>query len=254
MSGGGFDVGCTSAKDARRAAGSRESSEKRVVDTLYLLPVFGVGGGGGGASSCAGGGAAALAFSRAVSEKFSRFNRATSLRKAASSLSSRRRIGDRTGVFVGFFTALRAAFAGRSGASGRGAFCAVWMMSAKGFATVARRSAICVFGLADKLQCLSGSGRPTQWQRRRTLLRRRRRGSLIWAHNCCRLVDATAARESQRWRITLVLCATAALELSIALSCTRQCKNARAQAKNIARPGKTLGKVVLRTCCPTGDK
>ena len=34
MSGGGFDVGCTSAKDARRAAGSRESSEKRVVDTL----------------------------------------------------------------------------------------------------------------------------------------------------------------------------------------------------------------------------
>ena len=34
MSGGGFDVGCTRAKDARRAAGSRESSEKRVVDTL----------------------------------------------------------------------------------------------------------------------------------------------------------------------------------------------------------------------------
>ena len=34
MSGGGFDVGCTNAKEARRAAGSRESSEKRVVDTL----------------------------------------------------------------------------------------------------------------------------------------------------------------------------------------------------------------------------
>jgi hypothetical protein len=34
MSGGGFDVGWTSANDARRAAGSRESSEKRVVDTL----------------------------------------------------------------------------------------------------------------------------------------------------------------------------------------------------------------------------
>ena len=141
MSGGGFDVGWTSAKEARRAAGSRESSEKRVVDTLYLLPVFGVGGGGGGASSCAGGGAAALAFSRAVSEKFSRFNRATSLRKAASSLSSRRRIGDRTGVFVAFLMALRAAFAGRSG-SGRGAFWAVSRMSAKGFATVARRSAV----------------------------------------------------------------------------------------------------------------
>ena len=34
MSGGGFDVGCTKAKEARRAAGSRESREKRVVDTL----------------------------------------------------------------------------------------------------------------------------------------------------------------------------------------------------------------------------
>ena len=34
MSGGGFDVGWTSANDARRAAGSRESNEKRVVDTL----------------------------------------------------------------------------------------------------------------------------------------------------------------------------------------------------------------------------
>jgi hypothetical protein len=97
--------------------------------------------------------------------KFSLFNRATSLRSWSASSLLWRRIGDRTGVFVGFLGRTERPFAGRSGASARGAFCAVWMMSAKGFATVARRSAICVFGLADKLQCLSGSVRPTQLQR-----------------------------------------------------------------------------------------
>ena len=218
MSGGGFDVGCTSAKDARRAAGSRESSEKRVVDTLHLLPVFGVGGGGGGASSCAGGGAAALAFSRAVSEKFSRFNRATSLRKAASSLSSRRRIGDRTGVFVGFFTALRAAFAGRSGASGRGAFCAVWMMSAKGFATVARRSA-----MSDAASTGVGAER------------------LIWAPQLLWIARRDSDRPSGESRSAGVLYLFYVLRAAGTFNSSqrqRQCK----RPKNQARPVKTLGK------------